>query len=152
MKVPPWRREKLVKPHHHPLCFSRSFMPSHGVCPSLKCETFHWFALGSLSNRQTSAQSTRKHGLSVLYLSEQGHNSAIAKVIHLCVLCAIGIWKVKFARTKNKRYRLLGCSQVRGGLQQSYSTFPLHPTPACFTGSRHSDFFTSVALFTYHSI
>lgn len=127
-------------------------MSSHGVCPSLKCEIFHWFALGSLSNRQTSAQSTRKHGLSVLYLSEQGHNSAIAKVIHLCVLCAIGIWKVKFARIKNKRYRLLGCSQVRGGLQQSYSTLPLHPTPSCFTGSRHSDFFASVALFTYHSI
>lgn len=102
-------------------------MALHGVCPSLELETFHWFAEGSLSDRQTPAQGTRKQGVSVLRLSEQVHNSEIAEVTHLLAALPSGLWKVKFARRKNRRYRLTGCSRVRGGLQPSYCTFPNFP-------------------------
>lgn len=101
-----------MKPVKPPLLFKQEF---HGfTCPSLKFETFCWFALGGLSHRQTSVQGTRKQGLSVLYLSEQVHKSEIAKLIHPLATVRSGLWKVKICKGKNKRYRLMEYSQFRG--------------------------------------
>lgn len=85
----------------------------------------------------------------MLYLSEQVRSSEIAKVIHPLATVLSELSEVRFVRRKNKRYRLMECSEVRGSLQPPF--FYIQPQHTLLEAYVRTTF-TSVATFTYHEI